>query len=502
MMMLSWRIQDFGHQGVNPLIQFCWKAFTLFMLAGGVIFLLFQVMAVVTNQISLFGAALAGIPNILVYCFTIYLEWQCFQLLRSLNLGDDYSLSIALQNRIHLIRIGGGILLGLPLLIFVSVIIYIVPLFLLQFASFLLVFVIPLFILVLIFICCLMNVLALNKRSRETELLWLITFCVEKNIPLATEIDRYSKTMSGRYRDRLLDFSSRLHSGDSLSEALASGPKLVPRSAIVSVSIGEETQNLGIALRDAAVRATKKLHNTSDKSNFANLILYLTIISSLQLMITGFIMYFIVPKFKKIFHDFGIDLPPITRSLIDASDLLASYFYLFFPIFSLPMMILGILYFGNYFGWSNLRIPFITGWFPRLNTPHYLRQIAQAVVVERPPLIALDSVGDYHLWADVREQAQSAAIQVRQGQNFWESLKEADVISSTEAGLCSTAEKLGNLPYVLRTLADTIEQRSIRRMRYFTEICKPILICILAVLVGYTVLALFMPLIQLLLKYA
>ncbi|QDV21404.1 Type II secretion system protein F [Gimesia panareensis] len=485
-MMLSWRIRDFGHQGVNPLIIFCWKAYTLIMLTTSVIFLLLQVMAVVTNQLSLFGAALAGLPTVLVYCFTIYLEWQCFQLLRALNVGDDYILPQTLQNRVHLIRIGGSILLGMPLLIFVSVLVYLAPLF----------------FLVLVFTCCLLNVLALNKRSRETELLWLITFCVEKNIPLATEIDRYSKTMSGRYRNRLLNFSSRLHSGDSLSEAMAYSPGLLPQSAIVSVHIGEETKSPGIALRDAAVRATKRLHDTSDKSNLANLILYLTIILSLQFIITGFIMYFIVPKFKQIFLDFGIELPPITRSLIDASDLVYSYFYLFFPIFSLPVMILALLYFGNYFGWYNLRIPFITGWFPRLNTPHCLRQIAQAVAVESPPLIALDSVGNYHLWTDVRQQAQSAAIRIRQGHNFWESLQEADVISSAEAGLCSTAEKLGNLPYVLRTLADTIEQRGIRRMRYFTEICKPILVCILAILVGYTVLALFMPIIQLLLKYA
>ncbi|WP_417398387.1 type II secretion system F family protein [Gimesia chilikensis] len=480
--MLARRVQDFGHQGVNQLIKVCWKAFTLFMLALCLILLLLNIIAVVTNQVTILGTALVALPTILIYIFTIYLEWQCLQLLRSINQEDEYSLSEVMQNRLHIIRTGGWILLGLPLLIFVPVLIYIIPFFILMIAVF----------------CCVLNILSLNKRSRETELLWLMTFCVEKNIPLAAEIDRYSQTKKGKYRDRLLRFSSRLHSGESLSEALAENSGLLPQSAIVALNIGEKTNNPGIALRDSAVRATKKLGTSSDKSNFANLILYLTIILSLQFIITGFIMYWIVPKFKKIFLDFGFELPSITQSLMTASDVIFSYFYLFFPIFSLPLVVLAILHFGNYFGWSNLNIPFITGWFPRLNTPQCLRQIAQTVVIERPPLLALDSIGNYHLWSDVRVQAQSAAQRVRQGNDFWESLREAKVLSSAEAGLCMTAEKVGNLPTVLRSLADTIEQRRFRRIRYFTEICKPVLVCTLAVLVGYFVIALFMPLVYLL----
>lgn len=479
--LLARRVKDYGHQGVNPLLQSCWKAFTILMLTGCVVFLFISIVAVVMNQVTLLGAGFIALPTLFLYCYAIYHEWQCYQVLRSLNQGDEYSIPESLQNRLHLIRIGGWVLLSLPLMIFIPLLLYFIPVFLGVF----------------VIICCLLNILALNKRSREAELMWLMTFCVEKNIPLAAEIDRYSKTVSGRYRDRLLKFSSRLHSGESLSGALAGTPGLLPQSAVVAVNIGEETNSPGIALRDASVRATKKLSGATDKSNFANLVLYLTIILSLQFIIIGFIMYWIVPKFKKIFLDFGVELPSLTLSVMEASDLVSTYLVLFLPVFSLPIIILGLFHLGNYYGWNNLKLPFFTGWFPRLNTPDCLRQIAQTVAIERPPLIALDSVGAYHLWADVRQQARSAALQTRQGSNFWESLQEANVLTSAEAGLCSTAEKVGNLPAVLRSLADTIEQRRSRRMRYFTETCKPILICTLSVVTGYFVLGLFMPLIEL-----
>ncbi len=438
---------------------------------------------VLTQQQTMIGVLALALPVILFLFGTIYLEILCYKAASALNQGDEYDLPESLRNQTLQLQFSGWILLGLPLLLLLFVVI--MPI------GFVLV------LLAFVTIGSILNFISVNKRADESELLWLLAVCVEKDIPIPAELDTYSKTLSRKYRKKVQHLSSLLHSGASLSEALSATPRVLPQSAIIATRIGEESNSLGVALRDAAIQNTKYLKNETDKSSLPNLLLYLAFVVSIQFLIVSFIMYYIIPKFKKIFLDFGVELPPMTLALTNTSDYVMNHFYLFSPLFSLPFLAVGLIYFGNYYGWYNLRMSFITGWFPRLNTPQCLRQIAQSILVDKPPQIALNSVSNFHLWTDVRVRTKSINNRVNQGENIWDSLQKGKVITSAEASLCAAAERMGNLPCVLRNLADTIEQRRARRLRYFSEILKPILICLLGILVGFIVIALFLPLIKL-----
>jgi len=496
--LLARRINDFGHQGVNPLIKSGWIFFTIFMIAGSAILLVSCVLIAINNQHSILGSLFLILPIIIFFPISFILEIYCYQAVSNLNNSEQYELPEPLQNLTHKIQTLGWISLGMPLMLLAPLLIF-APVVVVGSLSF--VAALPLFALLLltfVIVSSLLNITFVNKRANESEILWLLAVCVEKNIPLATELDTYSNTLTGRYRAKIQQLSSLLHSGLSLTESLSATPGLVPQSVIVAARIGEKSNSLGIALRDAAVQTTKNLKSLSDRSNITNLILYLVVVISIQFLIASFIMYYIIPKFKKIFLDFGTDLPPMTLTLIDVSDFISSYFYLFLPLFSLPIIAVALLYIGNYYGWYNLRIPFLTDWFPRLNTPHCLRQIAQSISVQQSPQIALESVSELHLWADVRERIRSVNNRINQGETIWESLRKSKIITSAEAALCIASERVENLPYVLRTLADTIEQRRARKLRFLSEIFKPIIISLLGLLVGFFVMALFMPLIRIL----
>lgn len=495
--MLARRINHFGHQGVNPLVKTIWMLFTIFMTASSAILLISCFLIAITTGYSLTKSLLLILPIIIFFPIPIFLEYYCYQATRQLNQGDEFDLPESLRTLTLKIQALGWIALGIPLLLFAPVIIFAPVMFIASFSFALSMLLLTILVIAFVIVTSFLRIQFVNKRANESELLWLLAVCVEKNIPLATELDTYSYTLSGKYRDQIQQLGSLLHSGFSITEALSSIPDLVPQSVIVSAQIGEKSNSLGIALRDAAVRTTKNLKTSSDRSNLVNLIPYLTVVVSIQFLIAGFIMYWIIPKFKKIFEDFYVELPPTTLALIDVSSFFMDYFYLFLPLFSIPLIILSVLYIGCYYGWYNLRIPFLTGWFPRLNTPQCLRQIAQSISVQQSPQIALKSVSDLHLWADVRQQAHSTNTKINQGEIVWNALAKNKVITSAEAGLCSAAERMGNLPYILRTLADTIELRRARKLRFLSEIFKPIAISILGLLVGFFVVALFMPLIKL-----
>jgi len=467
------------------------------MIACSGILLLSCILIAMNNDHSLAGSLFLILPIIIFFPIPLILEFFCFQATTHLNKGDQFDLPESLQTLTLKIQTLGWISLGIPLLLFAPVIIFapVMVVASLSVAFSLLLFTI--LIVVFVIIASLLKISFVNKRANEAELLWLLAVCVEKNIPLAPELDAYSFTLSAKYRDKIQQLSSLLHSGFSLSEALSTIPGLIPQSVIVAANIGEKSNSLGIALRDAAVQTTKDLKTLSDRSNITSFILYLTVVISIQFLIAGFIMYWIIPKFKKIFLDFGVELPPMTLTLIEVSDFIIYYFYLFLPLFSIPLITLVLLFIGNYYGWYNLRIPFLTGWFPRLSTPQCLRQIAQSISVQQTPQLALESVSKFHLWADVRKQAHSINRRINQGENAWDALYENKAITRAEAALCRSAERMGNIPYILRTLADTIEFRRARQFRFLSELFKPILISLLGIIVGFFVIALFLPLIKL-----
>lgn len=475
-LLLARRIKYYGHQGVNPLAKSYWMFFTSFLMTFSVILLVSCLLIVLNHQHSVFELLLLILPFIIFCSASILLEILCYKTASALNKGDQYELPEPLQNRIPKIQVLGLILLGLPL----TVLLFCLPL-----------------LLIFMVLGPFINILSINKRANESELLWLLAVCVEKNIPIATELDSYSSTLSRNHQKKIQALSNLLHSGEPLSSALSSTSGLLPQSAIIAVRIGEKSNHLGIALRDAAIQSTKNLNHATDKSSIPNLLFYLTLVISIQFFILSFIMYYIIPKFKKIFLDFGAELSPMTLKIMDVSDFIVSYFYLFLPFFTFPLIVLFLIHAGNYFGWNNLRIPFITGWFPRLNTPLCLRQIAHSIAIQQSPLIVLEAVSVLHRWPDVRSRIQSVNHRITQGENIWLSLQKDKVITKSEAALCSAAERMGNLPHVLSTLADTIEKRRARKIRYLSEILKPVLICLLCILVGVIAYALFDSLVSL-----
>ena len=67
--------------------------------------------------------------------------------------------------------------------------------------------------------------------------------------------------------------------------------------------------------------------------------IYPIAVISVATAIVGFIMYWIIPKFKEIFNDFGVELPGITIFLIEASDWVVNYWYMI-PVIPITLFLL------------------------------------------------------------------------------------------------------------------------------------------------------------------
>ena len=137
-------------------------------------------------------------------------------------------------------------------------------------------------------------------------------------------------------KNSLIDVVEDVESGMTLSEAMARHPKCFDRLYVNMVRAGEAGGALEIILQRLAEFKEKA---QSLKKKIIGAMVYPAVVIFVAVSILTFIMVMIIPKFKKIFDDFGLQLPTATKTLIDMSTWMAEYWY-FIPLFPLSVYIL------------------------------------------------------------------------------------------------------------------------------------------------------------------
>jgi len=385
----------------------------------------------------------------------------------------------SISQRLHSIRMLGWIFTGLPLLLFVPLTIVFT--------------VLPVFPLAIGFL-----LMSAHKRKRQGHLLWLLAIAVRHGIPLADEIEEHSKTIWWpRSRRRTHGLAELLREGIPLAEALNQMPGLVPRHAVIGVSVGAETGRLAESLRESATRHTETMQLAASAASVLWFGLYLFVVISVMQSMLAFMTTFLVPKFKKIFAGFDVELPPGTQLVIKGADDVANEFILYIPIIASPllfMFFLGLIY---YCGWGDLNIPWIGGLFRRHDSPWLLRNLANTVSSSVSIPDAMDTMSEFCLRTDSRRRLKRMETAIRAGEECWEVLKREGLINAKEYVVLKSAQQANNLPWALNEMADSIERRLQYRLLYLFELFKPVIVIAIGLAVLLVCVAFFMPLVQL-----
>src|SRR5262249_51825211 len=135
----------------------------------------------------------------------------------------------------------------------------------------------------------------------------------------------------GVLKNALIDVIDDVESGSTLSEAFAKHPKCFDRLYVNMVKAGEAGGALEIILNGLADFKEKA---QSLKRKITGAMVYPVVVIIVAVLILSFIMLFIIPKFEKIFKDFNMTLPDMTRALMATSKWFAEYWYVL-PLFPL-----------------------------------------------------------------------------------------------------------------------------------------------------------------------
>jgi type II secretory pathway component PulF len=337
-----------------------------------------------------------------------------------------------------------------------------------------------------------------RRSTQQDALLWALAVTADRGMPLAATLDAVASQCRGEYRRKVLAAAHYLRQGFSLPETFVHEPGLFPRDAEALTRTGHDCGKLAAALRESATIRARLLRPWMA---LAVRLAYLFWVLIVLQMISGFVAYFILPKYEAIFADFGIPLPAITNLTIDVSHFFISFFYILLPFlfFELGLLMLTSVSALGVLPWE---LPLVGTIFYRRHTALVLRCLAYVVEANKPIAPAIEAMARDYPSASIRYRLRWVAHDLSRGDDWCDSLAQHRLIGRPEASLLAAAIRVGNLPWALRQAAENSERRLMYRFQMWVQWVLPLFVLAVGAVVFVIVMAYFTPLLVLIEKLA
>ena len=336
----------------------------------------------------------------------------------------------------------------------------------------------------------------------------------------------------GALKNALIDVCEEIEGGATLSEAMTKAPKAFDRLYVNMIKAGEAGGALETILQRLAEFQER---SQSLKRKVKGALVYPVTVVSFAVLILVFIMLKIVPAFQKIFADFGAELPAVTQVLIAISNYVGKYWW------SLPAIPIGLWLFIKLLrrfpwgrtGWDmfSLKVPIFGQLVEKNIIARTMRTLGTLVASGVPILEALhitrETSGNavfetlYGKVLDSIREGESIAAPMKENSRlkfhpmamfFWAFFlpgvgalmylmkMNARTMDDMVVNMVDVGEETGELDTMLYKVADTYDEEVSVLTESLMSLMEPLLIIVLGVMVGFIVIALFMPLIALIQK--
>lgn len=301
----------------------------------------------------------------------------------------------------------------------------------------------------------------------------------------------------GVLKNALIDVVDDVESGSTLSEAFGKHPKCFDRLYVNMVKAGEAGGALEIILQRLAEFKEKA---QSLKRKVIGAMVYPAVVITVAFGILTFIMVFIIPKFEKIFKEFGMTLPWLTQTLMDTSTWFVNNWYLL-PVapvvFFLLLKLIRLSRTGaKIIDWIKLQIPVMGGIVEKTTVARTMRTLGTLVSSGVPILESL---------AIVRETCTNIVFEdcftkiydsIREGDTIAQPLKESRLVDDMVVNMVDVGEETGELDKMLVKIADVYDEEVDVLVESLISLLEPLMIVVLGLIIGTIVIALFLPMIK------
>ncbi len=329
---------------------------------------------------------------------------------------------------------------------------------------------------------------------------------IDAGLPLLQSLQVLQKQEPNEnLRATLVALSDAVQGGSTFSDALSSYPKLFNRLFVNMVKAGEVGGVLEVVLKRLAEYEEKagKL-----RGKIVSAMVYPMIIMVIAVGILTFLMLVIVPKFKEMFEGQNMDLPAFSQFVFNLSDnCMADSVIPYVPNAILVILVIFLLIVfisiwrrtpkgGRIIDSAVLKIPKL-GHLNQVNAvARFSRTFGTLVSSGVPILQALNITRDTSGNVIVADSVTKIHDAVREGESIVTPMQISPVFPPMVISMVDVGEETGRLPDMLMRVAEVYDEEVDNSVTALTAMLEPIMIVCLAIVVGSIVLAMFLPMME------
>ena len=294
------------------------------------------------------------------------------------------------------------------------------------------------------------------------------------------------------------ELKAEVTEGRSLSDAMVKQPVIFSDLYVNMVRAGETSGSLVPVLRRMA---THFQQFAEVQAKFKSAMVYPVIVICMGVLLVTFFMLFMMPQFIAMFSDFQIVLPLPTRFLIALSKFLSGYWWL------IGLVVIAVFVVFKRFQSSVGGRRKIDRW--RMQAPvfgkvvkinlfgQFARTLGTLLQNGVPVLTALKITEQVMTNVHIKEAIAKTREAVTDGKTLAQPLAQSKLFPQLMVDLVRIGEETGDVPGAMNNLADTYESELSMALRVMTDLIGPALIIVMAIVVGFLLISIFLPLFKL-----
>jgi type IV pilus assembly protein PilC len=303
---------------------------------------------------------------------------------------------------------------------------------------------------------------------------------------------------SDKLKETLVAVRKDVEAGISLSDSLAKHPKVFNELYTAMVAAGET----GGILESTLKRVADQLEKDEElRRQVKSAMMYPCLIGGFALLVLVALVAFLVPVFAGVFEDFGGELPAITKFTVALSDFITGKWYM-------AMLLTWGVVFGfrkwkasesGRMQWDQfkLKVPWkIGGIVQKVCIARFSRTFSALVAAGVPMLEAIEIVGKTSGNKVIEKAMVDVRASVTKGGTISTPMRAAPVFPSMVTQMIGVGEETGALDAMMSKIADFYESEVEASVKALTSILEPVMIVVVGGIVGFIIIAMYMPMFQ------
>jgi type IV pilus assembly protein PilC len=304
------------------------------------------------------------------------------------------------------------------------------------------------------------------------------------------------QTESDKLREVWIEVRKDVEAGLALSDALKKHPDVFNELYVAMVQAGET----GGILDHTLVRVATQLEKDAAlRRQIKAAMIYPSLIGGFALVVLIALVAFLVPVFEKIFDDFGGELPAITKFTVWLSHMITGRWYLMIAV------VAGVVWLFRYWKksdtgkvqWDKIKLKFpmkIGGIVQKVALARFSRTFSGLIAAGVPMLEAIDITGRTSGNKVIEMAMDDVRDSVKRGGSLtapMAAVPEAFPVMVTQ--MIGVGEETGALETMMTKVADFYEEQVEAAVKALTSILEPVMIVIVGAIVGFIVIAMYLP---------